>query len=76
MTTEVEAEAFEDIVSGVLPESHYQCFLCYPEDHPEPKAICGVRLLGVDPEPGAEMCGECDETVRLHMAEHHLRWNG
>ncbi|MFE6222980.1 hypothetical protein [Streptomyces sp. NPDC057854] len=75
MTTDTvtAAAAFADIVADVVPDAHWQCYRCYPEGSSKPRAICGVPLMGVDPEPDAGMCSDCDHAWPDHFAGH---WAG
>ncbi|GGR51751.1 hypothetical protein [Streptomyces roseolus] len=76
MTTDTDTDtatvAFTDIVADVIPDAHWKCCRCYPEGSTRPRAICGVPLMGVDPEPGAGMCGDCDRTWEAHFAGHWM----
>lgn len=74
MTTAVKGMVFEDIVSDVKPMKHWQCMACYPKGHSKPKALCGVFLLGVDPDPEADMCDDCEELHIPHFSEHLVDW--
>lgn len=74
----IATEEFLDVTSGevTVPDAHFMCRVCYPENFIGMRAICGHELLGVTAPPDAPMCGTCDEKVYPHILNHQLNMRG
>lgn len=72
--TAADTEAFTDIVAGIVPDVHMVCLICHDLDEigPGTEAVCGVKLLGKKPLPGAAQCEDCQKAWVPHILDEHL----
>lgn len=71
--TAADTDEFTDIVEGIVPDVHRVCLVCNPGPTVEgTRAICGVKLLGLKPLPGAAVCDDCETVWAEHIINHMI----